>query len=787
MNTAVKRNSKNTKNHPVVLNGYRIVDLEALRWKSAIYEIKSTAPVSKSSRATVKDVMWNFKKAHRSQCPGFGFVVEMDETSVAVPAEWPIPSGAEWEGYTFKRREEIEANGADLRHSTLFARIIKDALRSHLKKVGPATLGPLWQDYSTLCQIPTEKTANGFAFCRRFDFDPKPLANGRWALRFMASTASVDAFSIGQYYAEGRVEELADFIHAKLNQRTNRRGRPVKVRVLYGTKHNGERNARVLDMFAPEQILDDAKLPVLEQKERANLPLQCQDFVDGAVAVAKGNCYLILDSQITQDDHEETILEPEERGDWAKRLRDLSNGCEIFGKKLLLANAPLSDADFQNIHILPPPVHVRDSFGLTVLEAPANATANELRDRAKARDNHVRRFGFYEHRPIAPLLAIPASMDKCDGETLRALLNQLLKERNIAFQFPAAFSYRDATAVNREIEHGRHDALLCVLPEGRNQPYHNHNTHELVKQRVSVPSQCICHDNAFPKPIRGMSFEQALRRDQRLSRRMKNQLELCLLNLLVKAQWFPFIPAQAANYNVHIGLDVGGKLNTTVVASIGYGFENPNGGFLFKPVEIEMNPQGSEPVPPDALFHGLLRLIEETREALELTGDEPNFDRVLIMRDGQLLGDGEEWNEMEALTRLFEHCLAKGWINPSATWTTIEIMKAGDGWRILQNNGKLENPVVGYCCFPFPSANEGLLCTTGQPYLSQGTAMPLKFRIQDIAGIADREKVVCDLVWEADMCFTKLDMGQSLPWTLHIADSGALQLSRSYRISGIPV
>ncbi len=787
MNTTMKRNSHSTKLHPVVLNGYLIADLETLRWKAGIYEVKSTAPVSRSSRATVKEMMWDFKKAHRGLCPGFGFVVELDESKVAVPADWPIPSGTVWEGHAFRRVEEIEANGTNLRNSALFARIIKDALRSHLKKVGPAVLGPLWQDYGTLCQIPTEKTANGFAFCRRFDFDPKPLSNSRWALRFMASTASVDALPISQYYAEGRVDELADFIHAKLNQRTNRRGRPVNVRVLYGSKQNGERNARVLDLFAPEQILDDAKLSVSEQKERANLQLQCQDFVDGAIAVARGNCHLILDSQITQDDHDETILEPSERGAWAKRLRDLSNNCEIFGKRLLLADDPLSDGDFDSIHILPPPVHVRDSFGLTVLEAPANATATELYERAKARDNHVRRFGFYEQRPITPLLAIPASLDKRDGETLRSLLNQLLKERNIAFQFPTAFSYRDPAAVKREIENGRHDALLCVLPEGRNQRYHDHNTHELIKQRVPVPSQCICHDNAFPKPLRGVAFDQALRRDQRLARRMKTQLELCLLNLLVKAQWFPFIPAQAANYNVHIGLDVGGKLNTTVVASIGYGFENPNGGFLFKPVEIEMNPQGSEPVPPDPLFHGLLRLIEDTREALDLTGDQPNFDRVLLMRDGQLLGDGEDWNEMEALTRLFKHCQSNGWVSSSATWTAVEIMKAGDGWRVLQRNGKLENPLVGYCCFPFASAKEGLLCTTGQPYLSQGTAMPLKFRIQDIEGLADREKVVRDLVWEADMCFTKLDMGQSLPWTLHIADSGALQLSRAYRISGIPV
>jgi hypothetical protein len=35
------------------------------------------------------------------------------------------------------------------------------------------------------------------------------------------------------------------------------------------------------------------------------------------------------------------------------------------------------------------------------------------------------------------------------------------------------------------------------------------------------------------------------------------------------------------------------------------------------------------------------------------------------------------------------------------------------------------------------------------------------------------------------MCFTKPDSGMSLPWVLHVADTGALQLARSYRISGI--
>jgi hypothetical protein len=37
------------------------------------------------------------------------------------------------------------------------------------------------------------------------------------------------------------------------------------------------------------------------------------------------------------------------------------------------------------------------------------------------------------------------------------------------------------------------------------------------------------------------------------------------------------------------------------------------------------------------------------------------------------------------------------------------------------------------------------------------------------------------------MCFTKPDMGMSLPWVLNVADKGALQLAKSYKISGITI
>ena len=57
--------------------------------------------------------------------------------------------------------------------------------------------------------------------------------------------------------------------------------------------------------------------------------------------------------------------------------------------------------------------------------------------------------------------------------------------------------------------------------------------------------------------------------------------------------------------------------------------------------------------------------------------------------------------------------------------------------------------------------------------------------IIDIYGSSARERVLRDLIWQADMCFTKPDTGMRLPWVLHVADAGALQLARSYRISGI--
>jgi hypothetical protein len=220
---------------------------------------------------------------------------------------------------------------------------------------------------------------------------------------------------------------------------------------------------------------------------------------------------------------------------------------------------------------------------------------------------------------------------------------------------------------------------------------------------------------------------------------------------------------------------------------LGHGFARPDEGIIYRPHEISLDSGQAEPIHPDALFEGLRTLFEQFHNELVEIGVPPDFNSLLVLRDGELLGAGDEWNELDAFIRLKAEAMDHGWISSTAIWTGVEIMKNAEGWRVSEGRQPLQNPTVGRCYFPFVDTNQALLSTTGQPYLTQGTAAPLKVRFLDIAGSAQRAHVMRDIVWEADMCFTKLDMAEKLPWSLQVANVGALQLARSYCISGITV
>jgi hypothetical protein len=168
-----------------------------------------------------------------------------------------------------------------------------------------------------------------------------------------------------------------------------------------------------------------------------------------------------------------------------------------------------------------------------------------------------------------------------------------------------------------------------------------------------VPSQCIQHDHTLPEVWVGRPHADIQREDWRLARRIAQRYELCLWNLFAKLGWVPFAPADAFAYNVHVGLDVGGRHNNRAMACLGYGYAAPSKGLLFRPEEIPIDVQKAEPIPTNCLTQGLLSLFEQVHAELTATGVKPDFERTLFFRDGRLLGDGEDWNELDALNGFF--------------------------------------------------------------------------------------------------------------------------------------
>jgi len=388
---------------------------------------------------------------------------------------------------------------------------------------------------------------------------------------------------------------------------------------------------------------------------------------------------------------------------------------------------------------------------------------------------------------VNPLLAWPKHLGDERAKQMQGELDNICRGQGIRATFTVV-PYNTVEDIYQAIEKGKHDALLAVLPEGSSAPQDQGNMHEAIKRRIQIPSQCIQHNHTLPARLAKMSLKDAMKSDAQCVRRVRRMYEGCLSALLVKHHCFPFAPEEPFHYNVQVGLDVGGIHSSHVMACLGYGFTTPRSGLFFLPEEIPVEVQKKEPIPTNSLYVGLLALFARVHSELTSIGRSPDFNSVLFYRDGQLLGDGDEWNERDALVRLHSELLSRGWISEDSAWTAVEVLKSAENWRFLRSAGiRTLNPIVGQVCFPFADPMTAIVATTGVPYLTQGTAQPLIARITDIRGQTTADRVLRDLVWQADMCFTKVDMGMSLPWVLQVADQGALQLSRSYQITGITV
>ncbi len=790
----MRGNKKSTDSKNVeFLNAYGIHNREDLGWEVAIYKIAQLNgdQLTNKDRGTIKSIMWDLRWKHKRLCPGYGFILDVDETTVAIPKNWNIPQQNDFKGYRVTRDREFKAQMSNPSHQVIVTGILRESIKRHFKDNGSLSkIGPLWQDYNNFCQMPDlTQSDQGIIYYRKFYVSPELLENDCWVLQIAVTTPSIDGRTFADYYRSGEVKQLAELIRLKRENRLTRQNKPPEVRIW---RSLGDIAATVLELDNPDEIITHAMLDTIDQIDLADQTLLCKQYKKPPIPVPLNEIRLIPETGVAQERHRETIIAPDERTNWYDILRDFLNGLDAYEKTINLAERPVDTRSFYSLQFKPPALRVNPSpKGVNLISVPTDGSPRELKRRRGRLVDHIRKNGYLQQRPINPLLVYPQNFGEECARRLKSDLNWLVTQNGLDFRFETQCGYQTVHDIKQEVEQGKYDTLFVVLPERHHKKHIDANMHEKIKQEISIPSQCIHHDNTLPQEWVGRRPREFRAAQPDKAREIQDHYQQCLLNLLVKHHWVPFAPAEPFHYNLHLGIDVGGVHNNRVMVCAGYGFAQPSDGLTFLPKEVNIQTQKAEPIPDRDFYSGLLSLLDELYQGLIDAGiEKPDFNRTLFFRDGRLGGQGDHWNEKDTLDKLYKELRERGWIDDNALWTALEISKTATRWRVLlrSNNNTIENPTVGRCFFPFTDKNTAITCTTGEPYLPrQGTASPLLVRVHNIYGTANPKDALCDLFWETDMCFSKIDTGTKLPWVLHVANKGALQLSKAYQITGVTV
>jgi hypothetical protein len=765
------------------INAYEITGADDMRWPVRRFGVRRADGVGlkHEDRSRVKNAAFGLRSEYRAQCSGYGFIVDADEETIVVPRAWQFPARMERDGLVFGLKDEFDARPSNLTHDGIVAGIFREAFKRHLKDRRSDHLGPLWQDYSRFCQMPQLGSRDRVAHCKGFEVLAKRMAGQRWVVTIAAHTTAIDGRSIADYFSRGEAADLADLIQSKRESYSRRDNGPAVVRAFaHGV---GGDLGRIVEIDEPDVLAAYESMSAADQRLLVGQPIRCHSFMRDSDALSPGSLSLVLDTQQTEELHSDTILEPAERFHFTAEVRQHLLGADLYNSSLALSDTPVNCKD-SALLIGPPALRIKSQNGIDILACAEPISEGSIRARARERKDRVVKNGFLVSRPMRPLLAVPERLTDARAKRLHNECNSVLRNHGINSVSFDLERYRDVNTLRKVIDQRGYDSVLAVLPDHRPGSADD-DTYDRIKRSLEVPSQCMQMRGVVPATWADRPTREMWRNDPRLARSLRNRLDLTVINLLVKHNWVPFSPASPYHFNVHIGLDVGGVHNTNAVACVGYGFAVPSGELVFRLEELPIPIAKKEPIPSQALRNGLLAILERIAEAVEDAGTVFDLTRMLVYRDGRLLGRGDAWNETDAFHQLYRDATERGWVRGESEWAALEIMKGAEGLRVFEMLPQPANPLVGRCTFPFDEPDTALVSTTGRPYLPQGTAAPLKVKLVQITGKTEFENALRDLVWQCDLGFTKPDMGFSLPWVLHVADAGALQLSRSYKVTGI--
>jgi len=779
---------------PLAFNAFELTFDGRLAVPVTLYEVTPQKPGNDGNATSAVDAIWKHRRAHLEYCDGSGFVLGITDDVVAVSPNWDLPSGST-AGFLISRKMRVVAS-PDGNNRQLVLAILRNAIKNHFRHAQPGPLGVLWRDYGDYCQMPPDDLDASQVFCRKFNVRPKFLADGRLVVQIGISTITLDGWPLASYYQRGKVERVAEIVASARERYSTRKGDPAKFRMWYDLRGCGRTDAIVVEVLDPEQLIQHADLSPTEQRSLADSSIACVEFPDKEHSARLADLRLIAGNSSTREQHRNTILSPVERASIREQVVETLDRFAVHDCVALVSKAPVRASSYRTLNILPPSIQVPNDWDQPrIIAGPDNFSADAIRRRTRERSIAVRRNGFLRPSPLKPLLAWPReviesrrarrTINQDVVEAMRVMLNARFDERKIDACFES-YTYSNVDDLRQYVESRGFDALFAVLPEPSERSYQQDDVHELIKQRIGVPSQCIHYGHTLCERVAVKSEEHLTDRESELVRKAVQQYDLCTDNLLVKCGWLPFISAESFRFNVHVGIDVGGKNNDTVVVSVCHGLTDPNGEIVFRVQRVRVDVEQPEPIPSASLARGIRELFDYIRSELDRAGLSANFEDVLFFRDGAMLGRKDKWNEKDGLVQLSSSLQTDNLIDRSGVWAVAESHKRGELWRVEGiRDSRHENPVVGQCVIGFERPDDALVCTTGQPYLTQGTAKPTIVRVHSVHGDIDIDSVLADYVWEADMGFTKTDMAHSLPWILRIADSGAHQLARAYKLSGI--
>lgn len=774
----------------VVLNAFEITNINTLEWPVAEYQLTHPRKVSTGADIkAAKDVLWKLIGLNRHQCRDPGFVVPVTSDLVIVPCHWTLPNQSDFSGFSIVRKGEIKLLAGEQMNRIAVNGVLQAGIREHIRcspKV-EEILGPLWQDYNGFCESPGEKTLNnGIHYCRRFEILPTVLRGNKWVLRIQLTTTTIDARPLSDYYEKGEVETLWENIESKRINRSTRKGRKTGIHVLR-LPSTGKASSWVLS--EPDIIETHSQQDPADQKAIASQALTCSSL-NAEAEIPLNELFLVMDTQITGSSHSETILRTELRSVWFSRIRQSLHGADVFGASLVLADQLTKVDASQTSLISLPALRIKTGNNqIGTLPSPKPGDLVAIEKRGRDRHRMVQKNGYLIRTLTNPVLAVYEGFSQARADQLLKDFNQILKSQGLELTIGGPLKYQKSNLqeLNTDIANSEYDSAIVVLPEGSASVHRADDTHERIKKTLGVESQCIQHDKTLHKSLVGLSeHEIQVKGKEKLARRAYATYRQVLLNLLVKKGWIPFLPSDPFSFNVHVGIDVGGQFNNKVMACIGYGLSSDSVAFFPQPITSSL-PQ-AEPIRDTDLYQGLKEAFEHVIDPLNRLGRKPDFERVLFFRDGDAKGQGEDWQEMDGIRKLHADFLDQGIVTTNSVWVALEISKRSQFLRQMRfDDSGLHNPIVGTVSFPFEQENHVLVSTTGAPYSTQGTAIPLVVKIHAIHGMYQSEDVLQDLIWEADLGLTKLDMGTSLPFVLRVADTGALQLANSYQVTGVSI